>query len=303
MGDKTGIAWTDRTQNFWLGCQKVSDGCKHCYAETLMDHRYKRVKWGPRGTRERTSVANWKKPLQWNKERWMECGACKWRGGLKDIKIAASGGFACPQCGCEQMTPTRQRVFCSSLSDVFEDRPELVTWRTEMFDIINQTPNLDWLLLTKRPENIMRMLIESGRGFQNLPPHIWIGTSVENQEAADKRIPELLKIPATVRFLSCEPLLGPVDIDRAMYPEPRHGMSAFGFTDGVGKEHFINWVICGGESGQGARPMQVEWAESLRDQCQNAGVSFFMKQLGGHPNPHHELDEMPESLQVREFPR
>jgi len=307
MGDKTNIAWCDRTWNGWIGCQKVSDGCKHCYAETLMDHRYQRVKWGPQGTRERTSAANWKKPFQWNKERWMECGVCKWRGGLKDIKIAASGGFACPQCACEQMMPTRQRVFCSSLSDVFEDRPELVAWRAEMFDIISQTPNLDWLLLTKRPENIMRMLIESGRGFQDLPPHIWIGISVENQETVDKRIPELLKVPATVRFLSCEPLLGEVDLSE-WFPAECLDCDDYILAhreEGtmIHDESPINWVIVGGESGQGARPMRFEWALSLKWQCKSAGVAYFCKQMGGHPNPHHELDEMPESLRVREFPQ
>jgi protein gp37 len=154
--------------------------------------------------------------------------------------------------------PTRQRVFCASLADVFEDRPDVFFWRDDLFRLIEQTPNLDWLLLTKRPENIKR----------TLPDNVWIGVSVENQAMADKRIPVLLTVPAKIRFLSCEPLLGSLDLPVLM-------------RDNLGTwNERINWVIAGGESGPEARPMDPRWMRSLRDQCQVAAVPFFFKQWG-----------------------
>ena len=233
--ENSNIEWTDHTFNPWMGCTKVSDGCKNCYAETLMDKRYGKVKWGPQGQRVRTSAANWKKPLKWDRE-------------------AAAAG-------------KRARVFCASLADVFEDKPdqrdEMDKWRTELFQLIQDTPNLDWLLLTKRPENVMEMV-------GNVPwyyglPNVWIGTSVENQEQADKRIPALVTIPAAVRFLSMEPLFGPIDLDLS------------GSNYGI---YGIDWVIVGGESGPNARPMHPDWARGIRNQCQEAGVPFFFKQWG-----------------------
>ena len=240
MAENSKIEWTDHTFNPWIGCMKVSDGCKNCYAEQLMDKRYGKVEWGPQGIRLRTSAANWKLPFKWNRL-------------AKENK-------------------TRARVFCASLADVFEDRPELEQWRMDLFQLIDLTPNLDWLLLTKRPENVKDMLVRAGRGFQPLPDWVWLGTSVENQAAADERIPELLKIPARVRFLSMEPLLGPVDLNQWLLSE--HGRRAIGAMPG------ISWVIVGGESGPQARPMHPDWARSIRDQCQAAGVPFFFKQWG-----------------------
>lgn len=240
MGENSSIEWCDHTFNPWMGCTKVSVGCQHCYAEAQMDHRYGKVKWGPQGTRVRTAAANWKKPLVWNKKA--------------------------------QLEGRRYRVFCASLADVFEDRPELVAWRADLFDLIAKTPNLDWLLLTKRPENIMPMLIEAGRGFQDLPDHIWIGCSVENQEQADKRIPELRKVPAKVLFISCEPLLSMLNLDGLAY-------EAAG-PEWAGSNKLIDWVIAGGESGPNARPMNPAWARSLRDQCVAAGIAFHFKQWG-----------------------
>lgn len=239
MTENSKIEWTDHTFNPWIGCTKVSDGCKNCYAEQLMDKRYGKVEWGPQGTRLRTSAANWKLPFKWNR--------------------LAKGN------------KTRARVFCASLADVFEDRPELEQWRMDLFQLIDLTPNLDWLLLTKRPENVLRMVRHDwiGSGF---PLNVWLGTSVENQAAADERIPELLKIPARVRFLSMEPLLGPVDLNQWLLSE--HGRRAIGAMPG------IHWVIVGGESGPHARPMHPDWARSIRDQCQAAGVPFFFKQWG-----------------------
>ena len=247
MAKNSKIEWTDHTFNPWIGCTKVSDGCKHCYAETLMDKRYGRVQWGPQGTRVRTSAANWRKPVQWNKQ------------------AAAEG--------------RRYKVFCASLADVFEDRPELVEWRRELLDLIIRTPRLDWLILTKRPENVNRM-IEQATGFSeasmwfHAAPHVWIGTSVENQETADKRIPHLLQIPARVRFLSMEPLLGPVDLNLGnWHTSPAECPAWYDWCNCS-----IDWVIVGGESGHNARPMHPDWARSLRDQCVAAGVPVFFKQ-------------------------
>lgn len=253
------IEWTDHTFNPWIGCQKVSPGCQHCYAETY-GNRFG-VQWGPQGERKRTSPANWRKPITWNRQNWMQCLDCGNREGLRTIRIG-SGRFACSSCGGQNVEPTRQRVFCASLADVFEDRPELIPWRAELFDLIANTPNLDWLLLTKRPEHIRRLWPWTPTVER---PNIWLGTSVENQEQANKRIPELLLAPGSVRFLSCEPLLGPVDLTAIRRPR---------FAPA------IDWVIAGGESGPHARPMHPDWARSLRDQCAEAGVPFFFKQWG-----------------------
>lgn len=241
MAENSKIEWTDHTFNPWWGCTKVSQGCKHCYAETFASNRtqWKNL-WGPSGERRRTSEANWRKPLKWNREA--------------------------------QEAGVRRRVFCASMADVFESLPELDQWRADLFDLISETPHLDWLLLTKRPENVKPMLVQAGRGFQPLPPWVWIGTSVEDQMTADERIPHLLEIPATVRFLSVEPLLGPVDLVQYM------GM----FWLGMGEERRgVDWVIAGGESGPGARPMEEKWVRSLRKQCKAFQVPFFFKQWGG----------------------
>lgn len=266
MAENSAIEWTDHTFNPWLGCVKVSDGCKHCYAETLMDKRYGRVKWGPTGERVRTSPANWRKPYQWDKQ------------------AKAEG--------------RRYRVFCASLADVFEAKPDqqgdLNRWRTDLGVMIENTPHLDWLLLTKRPENVNHLAQYMFDG--GLPSNVWIGTSVENQEQADKRIPELLKIPAAVRFLSCEPLLGKILLDDGCnswlscrsdspeYPEDDSNYEECCESYAVGGSHFhgIDWVIVGGESGPHARPMHPDWARAIRDQCQEAGVPFFFKQWGAY---------------------
>jgi protein gp37 len=246
------IEWTDHTFNPWIGCTKISEGCKHCYAEAL-DKRWKRENWGPSATRTRTSDENWKKPLQWN------------RKAEKEGK--------------------RYRVFCASLADVFEQHPDfhfngsMQTWRDELFHLMRVTPHLDWLVLTKRPENIRQMVPDmwytyaEGVGY-NWPVNVWIGTSIESQEQADKRIPELLNAPAAIRFLSCEPLLGPVEFSDVT--KRSDAVKQLGKPALAG----IHWVIAGGESGHGARPMHPDWARSLRNQCAAAGVPFLFKQWG-----------------------
>lgn len=259
MGDNTRIEWCDATFNPWIGCQKVSDGCKHCYAESLMDHRYGKAKWGPQGTRQRTSAANWRKPLQWNKQ-------------------AQDAGI-------------RYRVFCASLADVFENNPQLLDWRQELFALIEQTPNLDWLLLTKRPQHVFDFVPKHWLG--GLPSNVWIGASVESQGQIG-RVRDLLRVPAYVHFLSCEPMLGPIDLQECYSEEPGDCYSLL--------INYIDWVIVGGESGQNARPMSAEWALNLRRQCDLYGVKFFMKQLGGHPDKRHNLEQFPPELRVRQFP-
>lgn len=274
MGENSKIEWTDNTFNPVMGCMKVSDGCKFCYAEEMMDHRYGKAQWGPNTTRVRTSLANWRKPYQWNK--------------------------------AAERLGIRYKVFCASLSDVFEDHPDWVQPRRDLLHMITETPYLDWQLLTKRPENVLRLVEQAGEGLMELYPltsakkwlrwlkhgrdyalpNVWFGTSVENQEAANKRIPELLKIPAAVRFLSMEPLLGPVKLDNGQNSyltctntdESHECCESFA----VYGEHYhgIDWIVTGGESGTHARPMNPNWARSIRDQCQAAGVAYFHKQNG-----------------------
>jgi protein gp37 len=254
MAEDSKIEWTDATFNPWMGCVKVSDGCKHCYAE-YFGRRYKKAQWGPDAERVKTGEAYWKQPLAWDK------------------KAAAQG--------------TRTRVFCASLADVFEDNDQLVAWRAELFELIMQTRHLDWLLLTKRPGNVNDMVPAQWRNVNRWPLNVWVGTSVENQDAADSRIPELLRVPALTRFLSCEPLLGPVDLSQYLYccpscgaPRPERLGCCCSYCEEFPSLRGISWVIVGGESGPHARPMDPEWAVTLRDQCVAARVPYFFKQWG-----------------------
>jgi len=240
MAENSKIEWTDHTFNPWIGCQKVSAGCDNCYAETLMDKRYSKVKWGPHGERKRTSVANWKLPLRW-------------------AKAAKAAG-------------RRPRVFCSSLADVFDNQVD-PSWRIDLFDLIGETEELDWLLLTKRPENIGKMLPTNWNvaDYHN----VWLGTTCEDQPNYDRRWPILSKIPAAIHFISYEPAIGPLRINGALVPD---------------------WLICGGESGHGARMMDPNWAAAIKSDCARVGTSFFMKQMTGKK-------PIPDHLMLREFPR
>lgn len=270
MSDRTEISWTDSTFNPWMGCTKVGPGCDHCYAERDMDHRYGKVKWGSGNPRLRTSSANWKKPVQWNKQSFCHCIDCGWRGEVRETGHAGN----CPICGDGMTKLARRRVFCASLADVFDNEVD-PQWRRDLFDLIHATPNLDWLLLTKRIGWVNRLAydVASTRGWMltasdetRWPDNVWLGLTVVNQEEADRDIPKLLAIPARVRFLSCEPLLGPIDLRGPMpivVPEPG-----------------LHWVITGGESGPNARPGHPDWYRSLRDQCVAAGVPFHFKQWG-----------------------
>lgn len=223
MSERSAIEWTDHTFNPWWGCTKVSSGCKNCYAETL-SNRYGHDVWGPRARRRFFGEKHWQEPLRWN-------------------KAAEEEG-------------RRARVFCASMADVFEDNASLESERQKLWSLISETPFLDWQLLTKRPENVLRMVPWT----VEWPHNVWIGTSVENQEAADYRLPLLKQIPALVRFLSCEPLLGPI---------VELNLSG------------IHWLIAGGESGPNHRPVKADWIRQLRDTCLQANVAFFFKQWGG----------------------
>jgi protein gp37 len=253
MSANSKIEWTDHTWSPWEGCQKAGPGCDHCYAEAR-NARFgggQAVNWGPGAPRRRTSVSYWKQPIKWNAE-------------------AATSGL-------------RRRVF-PSLCDPF-DNAVPAAWFVDFFDLIRDTPNLDWLLLTKRIGNVTKRL--DRLVVPSLPSNVWLGATVVNQEEADRDIPKLLQVPARVRFLSMEPLLGPVDLTHIEVPR-KAGVEVFSALeyDGDPEEDVelgtatIDWVIVGGESGPGARPMHPDWASSLRDQCEAAGVPFLFKQWG-----------------------
>lgn len=256
MSENSKIEWTDHTFNPWEGCQKVGPGCDHCYAEAR-NARFsggQPINWGPGAPRRRTSEANWRKPLVWN-ARHAEFFAARGR---------------------------RQRVFCASLADVF-DNAVSAQWRFSLLRLIADTPNLDWLLLTKRIGNAAEMLEQAMRAIthqregwaDNLGlANVWLGATVVNQTEADRDIPKLLATPARMRFLSMEPLLGPVEFSNVSRRSDAVKMLGQPALAG------IDWVIVGGESGPGARPMHIEWARSVRDQCAFAGVPFLFKQHG-----------------------
>lgn len=261
MGETTKIEWTatylnesvlwqrgltkvipGATFNLVVGCQKVSPACKFCYAEAL-DIRWSEGKhWGPNTERKQMSENYWKQPHKWNKE-----------AGVAGIK---------------------RKVFCASLADWCEDHPQLVVPRIRLFNLIEDTPNLIWLLLTKRPENIMRFIPDSWK--RQPPKNVWYGTTVESDEYIS-RIEELVKVPATLRFLSCEPLFSGLDIAFFLGSRP---LGSPLFHDRMGIAGKIHWVIAGGESGHHARPSHPDYFRELRDQCFLRDVPFFFKQWG-----------------------
>lgn len=272
MAENTKIEWTDHTFNPWEGCQKVGPGCDNCYAETR-NARFAGgapVNWGAGAPRRRTSDSNWQVPVKWNKQAKLQHDA--WEGfkdqhpGLTDVELIAEGFTK----------PRRPRVFCASLADVFDNTVD-PQWRADLFTLIQKTPYLDWLLLTKRIGNVVPMLSELCHGHDEhlslldmMPlPNVWIGATIVNQEEADRDIPKLLAVPAKVRFLSMEPLIGPVNLGPYLYD--------IHLDNG---EKPVDWVIVGGESGPGARAMHPDWARGLRDQCEAAGTAFLFKQWG-----------------------
>ncbi len=281
----TSIEWCHFTMNPWVGCTKVSAECKHCYAEVGTTARISKAKglplWGPNSHRHVTK-STWRDPIKWN----------------RDAELAGE----------------RRRVFCASMADVFEDvtGPSVAAVaeaRARLWELIGLTPWLDWLLLTKRPENVLRMVPSHflGMGF---PPNVWIGTTAGTQASADERIPVLLNIPARVRFVSVEPLL-----ERVVFRE--HWLAGRLGTRG------LQWVIVGGESGPHARECWVDDVEGIVDQCVAHQVPVLVKQLGAvsmESDDHHsggsirlsfkhpkggDWDEWPEHLahlKRREYP-
>lgn len=303
MGSSTHIAWCDRTFNPWKGCVKVHAGCKFCYAEHEADIRYSQAEWGSFGTRVKTNASYWKQPYKWARE-----------------------AVAAQRFNAMKANPAPYRselVFCASWADVFEDWDGVIRdhaghiltpsyepagWqdrfatmddmRSDLFTMIDLTPHLTWLLLTKRPENIRRMW---PGGYRH---NVWLGTSVSDQETADEWMPRLRRCYGLcpMLFLSAEPMLGPIDFRFAPSLE-----------DGSIDSHF-KWVIFGGESGWNARPCHEEWLRSGIQQCRVAGIPPFLKQLGQQYYRENQIVqtrhvkggdilEWPEDLQTQEFPR
>jgi protein gp37 len=257
MAENSLIAWTHNTFNPWMGCVKKSDGCKNCYAETLVVGRMREVElWGPASAgkkRRKTSPANWQHPRRWNK---------------KALELGAT-----------------MRVFCASLADIFEEHPNLHVFRDDLWQLVRETPLLQWQILTKRPENIARMLPDDwgNYGYHN----VWLGTSIESADAKDaglksgrvaERAEILASIPAACRFISYEPAIGPFD-----------GVPLKG----------IDWLIFGGESGPGYRPMDVQWARDIRERCLQENVQFFFKQSAA---PRTEMGTQLDGETVRNYP-
>ena len=244
MAENSKIEWCDHTFNPWEGCTKVGPGCDHCYAEAR-NIRFTKdssvgKNWGSGAPRRRTSAVNWNNPIKWNKRAERE--------------------------------GVRYRVFCASLSDVFDNEVN-PAWRADLFELIRKTPHLDWLLLTKRIGNVLDMVPESWT--EAFPRNVWIGATMVNQDELDRDIVKLLAIPSHIHFISMEPLLGSMDLSSAFYK--------------FGHIGFVDQIIVGGESGSGARPMYPDYVRSLRDQCRKFGIKFFFKQWGewspGHQAP------------------
>ncbi|TAA12428.1 phage Gp37/Gp68 family protein [Pseudoxanthomonas winnipegensis] len=286
MAERSSIEWCDSTFNPWIGCTRVSPACDHCYAAASTPARTLDVTWGTGEPRRRTAPSTWNLPRRWNARPFWQCDACGWRGD--DHPELRS---YCPGCARGVVVPARRRVFCASLADVFDNEVD-PAWRADLFALIEATPNLDWLLLTKRIGNVLDMveeasdLIDYGEGWQSTwgqgvwPSNVWLGATICNQVEADRDIPKLLAVPAAVRFLSMEPLLGRVDLCNHLGMWWNQTMGCFESTGSQFNPGGLNWVIVGGESGPAARPVHPNWLRSLRDQCTAAAVPFLFKQWG-----------------------
>ena len=270
MGKLSHIQWTHHTFNPWWGCTKVSPGCKNCYAEGL-SRRWGHDTWGPKASRRFFGEKHWSEPLKWD-------------------RAARQAGEV-------------HRVFTASMADVFEARQDLLEPRARLFNLIEDTPNLQWLILTKRPELMLELAPEDWQ--LGWPENTVAMTSIEDQRRADERIPLLLRVPAPLRALSIEPLLESVTL-LEWISEPA-GPSWAGRNPSTG----IDWVIVGGESGPRARPMKLDWALHLKDECLEHQVAFFFKQtgsvlareLGLKDRAGGDQDELPIELLVRQIPR
>lgn len=255
MGEQTGISWTHHTFNPWWGCQRVSEACRNCYAEATdrRDMFKEGTHWGPTAPRRFFPDKHWAEPEKWNR------------------KAERAG--------------ERRRVFCASMADVFERRDDLVPHRLRLWHLIKRTPWLDWLLLTKRPENLPSMVPwldsrylpewpEELRGADPWP-NVWLGVTAEDTEHMIDRVLALRAVPAAIRFVSCEPILeliGDEIFDRALGPN----RAALGT---------VHWLIVGDESGRGARPANPDWVRIARDACARHRVAFHFKQWAGKDEP------------------
>lgn len=231
MAEQTAIGWTDSTFNPWIGCTKVSPACDNCYAAVSTPVRSMKIEWGPRKPRHRTSASNWRQPRAWN---------------LGHSKFYAEHG-------------RRRRVFCASLADVF-DKDAPPEWRAELFSLVRDTPHLDWLLLTKRIGNVECMTVDALGGsardaLHSMPRNVWLGITVANQEEAGRDIPKLLALPARVRFLSIEPMLGPIDLSHWLVG------CDHGSRPGPGGVGGVTCMECGGD-GNGCQ--RLGWVGDLR---------------------------------------
>lgn len=328
MASKTNISWTDKTFSPWRGCQKISKGCENCYADTFSRRNPKLLGvFGTEaqgGTRVVASDDMWRQPLKWNAQGSSRvfCASIAdvfedWSGPMLNHKGEQLYHSICGWLGCP-IDGTRKNVGAV-------DGPVTMTdVRRRLFDLIDKTPNITWQLLTKRPENIGRMLLGSIPKLATAPkhevgtpeaniwhrPNCWLGTTVENQENADKRLLELLKCSemAPVLFLSMEPLLGHVDLEWPEAINPAR-MCCSGFDCGCQGMptdppilNYIQWVIVGCESGAHRRETKLEWVRSIRDQCQTWRVPFFVKQLEIDGKVTTDINQFPEDLQIQEFP-
>jgi protein gp37 len=330
------ISWTDATFNPWRGCVKIAPECANCYADTLSGRNPKALGiWGNEksgGTRVVAAESYWRGPVKWN-------------------KLAAAGKL--PD-GSPNEDGHRPRVFCASLADVFEEwtgpmmstKGERLHWphnswqqddvwigepecgggelpvtmpqvRERLFRLIDATPHLDWMLLTKRPENVRKMWsplnFTTTAEFKPATRHnVWLGTTAGLQETADKNVPKLLECSdlSPCLWVSCEPTLGPVDFKAIRLPNGdmldalngetcSHESGCLAVDDGP----FLRWIITGGESGHGARPCHPDWVRKVRDDCQAAGAAFHHKQFSqADMNGFKDFDAFPDDLKIRDFP-
>lgn len=327
MAENSKIEWTTHTFNPWRGCTKIAAGCANCYAARESKRFPEKLGiWGDGGTRVVAAESMWRKPLGWNKTAILECRDCGNQYQTEKVsdpqKMAFD--FECG-CGCCKYKKTRPRVFCASLADVFEDwsgvlhaggkqpiilgknyrasdggdRLTMADVRKRLFQTINATPNIDWLLLTKRPENIRRMwpaYQNDGNGTRDFSPlvkdvqfgalhmpNVWLGTSIACQQDADRNVSLLLECRdlSPVLFLSCEPLIESIELKHLI-----NGCQNCDDIAGCDCDEYpglVDWIIVGGESGNHARPFCLEWDDDIRRQCHAAGVPFFNKQLGAFP--------------------
>lgn len=237
MAENSAIEWCDSTVNFWIGCTKVSRGCDHCYAEVSTPARTMHIPWGAGAPRHRTGVESWRAPLMWNRQH--------------EAFFAEHG--------------RRRRVFAQSLSDTFDNEvPD--AWRVQALDLMEHTPNIDWLVLTKRVGNVRGMVPARWLEAGGWPQHIRIGMTAVNQDELDRDIVKLLLLKCP-NFLSLEPLLGPITFT---------GWPLYGKDENL----LLHWVIVGAESGKNARPVRIEWLHDIVRECEASGVPVLVKQLG-----------------------